>query len=101
MRSRDWSRWLALAGLLGLAGMMLARSTQTAVIGVVPLCLLVLTGIKPLPWWAVATALLMLPYFSYGIMDILTNPSQRGVAAIFAGLTIVVFLAALDTQRRG
>jgi len=99
--SKGWSRWLALAGLLGLAGMILARSTQTGVIGVVPLCLLLLTGLKPLPWWAVATALFMLPYFSYGIMDILTDPAQRGAAAILSGLTILVFLAALDTQRRG
>ena len=57
-------------------------------------------GALRLPRWAIATAIVMLPYFAYAVMELLVNPSWRLTAGVFAALTIGVFLSALDVERR-
>jgi uncharacterized membrane protein len=98
--SRDLSRRLALAGLVALAVLLLWPPGAAALVGAGPLAVLILAGTLALPRWAIATAILMLPYFSYGVMEALTNPAGRLQAGIFAALTIFVFLAAMDSLRR-
>ena len=72
----------------------------SALIGAAPLVGLIISGFAPLSRWWVATAILMLPYFSYGIMEMITNPAGRLSAEVFSALTVGVFLAALDSVRR-
>jgi hypothetical protein len=94
------SRWLALAGLAGLAAMLLQSPLPAALIGAAPLAALILAGLAALRLWAIATAIFMLPYFSYGVMEILTNPAGRIRAVLFSTMAIAVFFAALDSTRR-
>lgn len=94
------SRWLALAGLAGLAAMVLQSPLPASLVGAVPLAALMLAGLATLRLWAIATAIVMLPYFSYGVMEILTNPSGRMRAVLFSAIVIAVFFAALDSMRR-
>ncbi len=42
----------------------------------------------------------MLTCFSYGVMEILTDPPGRRRALLFSLLTVGIFLAALDSIRR-
>lgn len=94
------SRLAALAGLVALATLLAVPPSPGTVIGIVPLAALLLAGAMTASRWAIATAIVMLPYFSYGVMEILTDPAGRTRAVVFAALTIVVFLAALDSMRR-
>jgi uncharacterized membrane protein len=94
------SRWLALAGLAALTTLMMRPPDVTGLLSATPLAALVLAGIFGLSRWAIATAIIMLPYFSYGIMEVLTNPESRLQAVFFSSLTVAVFLAALDSMRR-
>ena len=94
------SRWLALTGLAALIALLLWPPDAAGMIGAAPLATLLLTGIGALSRWAIATAILMLPYFSYGIMEAITSPAGRLRAVVFSALTVAVFLAALDVTRR-
>jgi hypothetical protein len=95
------SRHLALAGLVVLAALLLWPPAAAGVLGAVPLGVLLLAGSLALPRWAIATAIVMLPYFSYGVMEAISNPAARVKAAILAATAIAVFLAAMDSLRRG
>lgn len=94
------SRRLALAGLAGLAAMVLQSPLPASLYGAAPLGVLFVTGLAAPRYWAIATASFMLAYFSYGVMEVLTNPAGRMRAVLFSVLTIAVFLAALDSMRR-
>lgn len=100
--SARFSRSLALLGLALMAGWILRPPAPgaAAVVAAAPLAVLLLAGLRPLPRWGIATAIVMLPYFSYGVMALLTDAGARGTAVAFSALTVVVFLAALDSQRR-
>jgi len=94
------SRRAALAGLL-LLGLMIALPPQPATaLAALPLGVLLMAAWRPSRTWAVATASVMLAYFSYGVMEILTNPAGRTRAIGFSLLTVGIFLAALDSIRR-
>jgi uncharacterized membrane protein len=95
------SRWLAVAGLAALAALLLWPPGFARLLSVAPLAGLMFAGLATKSRWAMATAILMLPYFSYGIMDMITNPAGRLRATVFAALTIAVFLVAMDSLRRG
>lgn len=101
--STGWPRGLALVALGALIVMLLRQSGIDMLqwLLAVPPGLAALAALASLRWWAPATALLMLPYFAYGVMDMLTDPAGRNAAAGFTMLTIVVFFAALDSRRRG
>ena len=96
------SRGLALTGLAALTILVLQPPDigPGGIAGAAPLAALVIAGALALPRWAIATAIVMLPYFSYGVMALLTDPAGRWRAAGFSALTIGAFLAALDSQRR-
>lgn len=99
--TRRPSRALALAGLAALVVMLLAGGTSAAtVLGVAPLAGLVLAGLMPWRRWAITTAVLMLPYFSYGMMETITSAAARGRAVVFTLLSVGVLLAAFDDSRR-
>lgn len=89
-----------MAGLVALAVLLLRPPDAAGLIGAAPLAALILSGLVPLSRWAVATAILMLPYFSYGIMEMITNPAGRLRAVVFSALTVATFLVALDSARR-
>jgi uncharacterized membrane protein len=93
-------RWLACAGLLTLALLLADPGQVTTLIPVVPLVMAALAA--GLSWrrWAISAAVMMLPYFCYGVMEILTNPARRTRAMAFTALTISVLLAAFDANRR-
>ncbi|WKZ11488.1 MAG: DUF2069 domain-containing protein [Gammaproteobacteria bacterium] len=94
------SRLVALTGLVILATLLGAARGPATVIFIAPLAALLIAGAVAASRWAIATAIVMLPYFSYGVMEILTNPDGRLQAVAFSVLSIVVFLAALDSMRR-
>lgn len=94
------SRLAALAGTLALAFVLGWPPTAGALVAVAPLGAVLVAGLLRLRYWAIGAAIAMLPYFSWGVMEILTNPSGRAGAVAFSALTIAVFLAALDSQRR-
>lgn len=94
------SRALALAGTAALAVLVAWPPEPAALLAAAPLAALLLAGAFRLQYWAIATAILMLPYFCYGVMLVLTDPAARIAAVGFSVLTIAVFLTALDTMRR-
>lgn len=96
------SRALTLAGLGALAAVLLVPAGRDAGswAAALPLGVLAACSALRLPRWAIATAIVMLPYFAYAVMELLVNPSWRRTAGVFAALTILVFLAALDAERR-
>ena len=75
--TRVRSRWLALAGLAALMVLLLLPPDPARLISAAPLAGLMLAGLLALSKWHVATAILMLPYFSFGIMEMITNPVGR------------------------
>ncbi len=94
------SRLAALAGLVALAAMLAVPLGPGTVIAVVPIAAVLVAGAAAARRWAIATAIVMLPYFSYGVMEVLTNPGGRTRALLLTTLTIAVFFAALDSMRR-
>jgi hypothetical protein len=51
--------------------------------------------------WGITVALLMLPYFSFGLMEVIADPIGRDRAVFFTLLTVGTFLASLDAARYG
>jgi len=94
------SRWLALTGLAALMALLLWPPDAPRLIGAAPLAGLMLAGLLAVPNWQVVTAILMLPYFSFGIMEMIVNAAGRPRAVTFAALAVAVFLAAMDALRR-
>lgn len=94
------ARLLALCGVGLLGAILLLPPSAAGLVATVPLAVAVLTGIAPLRFWAIGTASLMLPYFCYGVMRVITAPDERWAATGFTALTIAIFLLALDSMRR-
>lgn len=94
------SRLLALAGTAVLAAVIARPFAPGSLVAAAPLAVILAAGLLRLRYWAICTAIAMLPYFSWGVMELLTNPAGRAGAIAFAALTIAVFLAALDALRR-
>lgn len=91
---------VALASLGVLALMLAVPVTPLGLSVAAPLLLMLLAGLLDMPRWPLLAAILLLPYFAYGVMDVLTNPAGRMRAIIFAVLTIIGFFAAMDRLRR-
>lgn len=94
-------RRVAVAGIVALAALLLWPPSAARFLAVVPLAALILAATTALSRWAIATAILMLPYFSYAVMETIIDPAVRLKSAILATLTVTVFLAAADSVRRG
>ena len=95
-----FSRGLALAGLAGLLVLLTLPPTPPRLLGSAPLLVSAAAALRPPARWGLAVAILMLPYFSFGLMDVIANPGGRSRAALFTLLAVVTFLAALDCDRR-
>ncbi len=93
------SHWITIAGLLALAAWITSAGSMSALLAASPLLLLTATSLARLSYAAIAAAIVMLPYFCYGVMTSLTDPSAGISALAFTVLTIGVFLAALDEVR--
>ena len=98
--SRRSSQWLATAGLMALLVMLLQPATPARMLAGVPLLVAILFGLRPPPRWGLPIALLMLPYFSFGVMEMLTTADPRLPGLLIAILTVGIFLAAMDSLRR-
>ena len=95
------SRWIAIVALASLATMLLVDGSSAARLAVAaPLAALAAAAVATMSRWAIAAAIVMLPYVSYGVMEILTAPAGRARPIVFATLSVVVFFAALDSLRR-
>ena len=108
MNSRPLSHWITLAGLLGLAGLMLVRvlalellATRIAVglLALLPLVLLALTSGRRSPKWGTWAATWMIPYFAVALGEMLIRPLTL-VTLAWPLLTMIVFFAGLDASRR-
>jgi uncharacterized membrane protein len=98
--SQPLSRRLALGGLLALIALLALPPTPPRLLGALPLGVAALGALRPAHRWGLAVALLMLPYFSFGLMDVIANPRGRMQAGAFTLLTVATFLAGLDCDRR-
>ena len=98
--SRRLSRWLASGGLAVLAVMLSLQHGTTGIACSVPLLAAILGGLPGPARWGLPVALLMLPYFSYGVMGAMTDRDGRAAAMVFSVITVGVFLAAMDSMRR-
>jgi hypothetical protein len=94
-----YSRWLAFAGLAGLLWLLVLPPTAPRLLGAAPLLLATATAIRPSGRWGLAVALLMLPYFSFGLMEVIADPIGRDRAVIFTLMAVGTFLAGLDVAR--
>jgi hypothetical protein len=96
-----YSRWLAFAGLAGLLWLLALPPTPPRLLGAAPLLLTAATAIRSPGRWGITVALLMLPYFSFGLMEVIADPIGRDRAVFFTLLTVGTFLASLDAARYG
>lgn len=97
------SRLLMAAGLFALATLLTMPPTAAGLIGAAPLATLaigVLATVRNSGRWVMVVAILMLPYFSFGVMEMISNPGNQTQAVVFSVLTVGVFLTALDCARR-
>jgi len=104
---RPDTRWIACGGLVVLGGAIIgptlgapAPATAVACAIALPLPVMVLTGLLRQPRWGIWTAVLMIPYFSVALTDMLTTPGNRWSSAAVATVAVVVFFAAIDVARR-
>jgi uncharacterized membrane protein len=95
------SQRLALGGLVALIlGLAAPPVSAWATLAAAPLVLLLLTGLRPPRRWGAWTALSMIPYFTWWVAEMLTEPRNPWRSASLAVLTIAVFLAGFDALRR-
>jgi len=99
--SQSLPRYLALAGLAALIGILLLPTPSPWTLAIsVPLVLLLVTGLKPPPRWGGWVAVLMIPYFCVAVGELIANPARRPISTIIIGCTILITFAALDYVRR-
>lgn len=92
---------VTLGAVLALALMLALPPEPLGLIAAAPLALVFIAGMFGMSRWPLFSAILLLLYFTGGVMDILTDPAGRGRAILFTVLTLVGFFAALDRFRRG
>lgn len=94
------SRGLAVAGLISLAVLVLSLPGAGALLAAAPLLALTAAALAGWRRWAIAAAVTMLPYFSYGVMTTIADAAGRGRGLLFSLLTITIVLAAFDSAKR-
>lgn len=98
---RAWrSGVLVLAGLTCCLALLVLPPTPPRLLGAVPLVVAAAAAIRPPARWGISVALLLLPYFSFGLMEVVTNRSDRARGALFTVCVVFTFLASLDHDRR-
>jgi len=93
---RHPSRWLTLAGLAAIVGLLLypVPTTWTVVISA-PLVVLLAFGLRPPPKWGGWVAAIIIPYFAGTLGEALASPNASTPYWALTVLTIITFLAAL------
>jgi hypothetical protein len=94
------SRGLAVAGLISLAVLVLLLPGAAALLAAAPLLALTAAALAGWRRWAIAAAVTMLPYFSYGVMTTIADADGRGRGLLFSLLAIAIVLAAFDSAKR-
>ena len=95
------SQRLAMAGLVALCALLLAPPDPAGAIAAGPLAVAVAAGLRAPARWGLPVAVVLLPYFAWGVMRVLTaGPGARAGPVAFAVLTVATFLAAMDSMRR-
>ena len=101
MMSQSFPRYLALAGLAVLIGILLLPTPSPWTLTIsVPLVVLLVTGLKPPPRWGGWVAVLMIPYFCVALGELIANPARRLTSAIIIACTMLILFAAMDFVRR-
>jgi len=99
--SKDSPRYLALAGLAVLIGVLLLPTPSPWTLTIsVPLVLLLVAGLKPPPRWGGWVAVLMIPYFCIAVGELIANPARRTISTIIICCTILITFAAMDFVRK-
>jgi hypothetical protein len=98
--NRRRSQWLAAAGMTLLLWALLQPVTPARLICSAPLAVAMVSVLYPPARWGLPIALLMLPYFSYGVMELVVSVDARWNGMVIAALTVGIFLAAMDSLRR-
>jgi uncharacterized membrane protein len=96
----DRTRLAAQAATAALLAWILVEPAAGDALAAPPLVALLVAGWRRARYWAIAAASLMLAYFSYGVMALMTTPGNRPAALAYCVLTLLVFFAALDSERR-
>ena len=96
-----FSRWLTLGGLLLLVtALLLPWPGMSNLLISLPVALLLITGLRPAPRWGGWVAVLMIPYLCIAVGELMVAPGNRWSNGIVAGLSTLVFFAAMDFVRR-
>lgn len=100
MNPRILSRLIALAGLGVAAATFAWPPGGAAMVLALPPLVLLATGLRPAPRWGGWAAVLMIPYFCYGVMELLVPTAPRWSAMLLVAGSLAVFFAGLDSVRR-
>ena len=101
MTKQGFPRYLALAGLALLIGVLLLPTPSPWTLTVSgPLMLLLVTGLKPPRRWGGWVAVMMIPYFCVAVGELIANPAMRTTSALIVGCTVLITVAAMDYVRR-
>ena len=74
-------------------------SLMLAVTTTLPLLLSAVLAFRQTLRWGLWTAVLMIPYFSFALTDMLTNPNNLWSSGLIALLAVIIFFTAIDVTR--
>jgi hypothetical protein len=97
--NRRRSQLVAVAFLCALI-VLLGPTSPARALSCAPAFVAALIGLHPPPRWGLPVAILMLPYFSYGVMDALVDVNTRTTGILIAVTAIGAFLGGMDSLRR-
>jgi uncharacterized membrane protein len=98
--TRRLSQWIAVGSLCVLLAILLQPFSVTRALACVPAGAAAVLGLRPPQRWGLGVAILMLPYFSYGVMQALVDAGTRASGILLASASIAAFLAGMDSLRR-
>ncbi len=101
MSPGQWSRHLVLLALaLLIVCLVWPPFRSWTLVGILPLAVALLAGIKPKPRWGGWVATLMIPYFCVGIMNLLAGPAPPFLGLSLSLASALAFIASMDWTRR-
>lgn len=89
-----------MCGLCALGALVVQPFSVARLIACAPVGVAAAIGLRPPRRWGLPVAVLMLPYFSYGVMNALIDSAVRTEGILIAVASTAVLLAAMDTLRR-